>query len=45
MDPSAIQLTVAGSHAGKWTSIYTGMGWGPFVARGRFMPPSAVISA
>ena len=44
-DPSAIQLTVAGSHAGKWTSIYTGMGWGRDVPARKFAPASAVISA
>lgn len=43
--PSHIQLTVAGSHAGKWTSIYTGMGWGVHVPPIQFAPPSAVIGA
>ena len=43
VDPSFIQLTVAGSHAGKWTSIYTGMGWGHEIGASTFVPPSALI--
>ena len=45
LSPSAIQITVAGSHAGKWTSIYTGMGWGPHVPAFEFVPASAAVTA
>lgn len=44
-DPSFIQITVAGSHAGKWTSIYQGIfGDGdPTQSPPTFTPPSALI--
>lgn len=45
-DPSFIQITVAGSHAGKWTSIYQGIfdDGNPTVPfTGSFTPPSARV--
>ncbi len=44
-DPSFIQITVAGSHAGKWTSIYQGIfGDGnPVAPPPTFVPPSALV--
>ena len=44
-DPSFIQISVAGSHAGKWTSIYQGIfGDGdPTQPPSTFVPPSARI--
>ena len=44
-DPSFIAITVAGSHAGKWTSIYQGIfGDGdPTQTAPVFKPPSALI--
>ncbi len=44
-DPSFIQITVAGSHAGKWTSIYQGIfGDGnPTLSLGTFTPSSALV--
>ena len=44
-DPSFIAITVAGSHAGKWTSIYQGIfGDGnPVQSTGTFVPPSALV--
>ena len=46
-DPSFIAITVAGSHAGKWTSIYQGIfGDGnPAQIPGVFTPPSARVRA
>ena len=44
-DPSFIAISVAGSHAGKWTSIYQGIfGDGnPAQTPGKFVPPSALV--
>ena len=44
-DPSFIAITVAGSHAGKWTSIYQGIfGDGnPAAPPPTFVPPSALV--
>ena len=43
--PSFIQITMAGSHAGKWTSIYQGIfGDGnPAAPPPTFVPPSALV--